>query len=115
MESRALSDLSPVEGRYPATRPSLLGVPLLVHHSSKLSTRYRELSDPLQGEVAAQAQAVKLRAPGLSPGGKRYRLPDLRLGSSAHALRCRYRLDREMTLHTLSDPESEGIRFGDFW
>ena len=99
MESRSLSDLSPVEGRYPATRPSLLGEPLSVHQPSKLSTRYRELSDPLQGEVAAQAQAVKLRAPGLSPGGKRYRLPDLRLGSSALALRCRYRLDREMTLH----------------
>ena len=28
MESRPLSDLSLVEGRYPATHPSLLGVPL---------------------------------------------------------------------------------------
>ena len=47
------------------------GEPLSGHLPSELSTRYREPSDPLHGEAAAQAQAVKLRAPGLLLGGDR--------------------------------------------
>ena len=74
------------------------GEPLSGHLPSELSTRYREPSDPLHGEAAAQAQAVKLRAPGLLLGGERYRSLTVRLGNVRQASRCRYRLDQELTL-----------------
>ena len=111
MESRKPSDLGAIEGRYRAAHTSHQGEPLSVHPPSfKPSTRDRELRDPLLGEVAAQAQAGKLREPGLSLGGRRDRPPDLWLETSAQALRCRDRPDRDLTLHGGEDGIVQDMR-----
>ena len=90
MESREPRDLGAMESREIATHTSPQGEPLSAHPPHrKPSNRDRLFRDPLLGEVAAQAQAGKLREPGLSLGGRRDRPPDLWLETSAQALRCR--------------------------
>ena len=96
MEPPPLSDLSHLEGRDPTTRRSLQGDSLSRHPPSELSTRYRGPSDPLSGEVAAQAQTAKLRAPGLLLDSERYRSLWTKLGTSAKPLETVIGNDREL-------------------
>ena len=100
MESGEPRDLGAKGGREIATHTSPQGEPLSAHPPHlKPSNRDRLFRDPLLGEVAVRTHAERLREAGLSPGGGRDRSPDLWIETSAQSLRCRERLDRNLTLH----------------
>ena len=100
MESGEPRDLGAMESREIATHTSPQGEPLSAHPPHrKPSNRDRLFRDPLFGEVAVRTHAERLREPGLSPGGGRDRSPDLWIEKSVRSLRCRDRLDRNLTLH----------------